>query len=587
MGRFKKVIATLLMPAFIYLPSHALMYKEIKTGIQKAYVMDVGKKVEVDKKDFDVHRLYEKEFYGGSIEDLCRAQPYLVLDDGQIVDDDELYRKAALLAKYDRSELDLLYNQNKAEINKYKTIIDTAFWFELFFNTMDILSNFLADYLKMGSASSTAWLPKTLKKDLPKVVGKQIIEKFIHHLEKILSNKKISLESIDSSEIFKEAMYDMLWDSAKKLEDVNKSIDSLRFGKPEYSHIKKITQQSIEARSTAEAALLGLTHYYGSDDAFRSAMNFLIEHVARPVGGTEFDVFAEAVGVVVPDLRRALEPYMPALENFFANFESRQRLWQLLLGEECFEIGMQGLNMTLDRIKRELEEEKMAERTYKAVIDRYLSETNRTYETELGYEPKKIERDYSVGDIDDVIARNTAELERARNLARQQPLPPVTIENRERYGAPRESSKKDRLYVDIQANKKSVHVDIDNFLNNPTIPLEVKYTVNRDACVTIRIAISAPYIGHTDNKTDSCIKAGTYYLYPRACPDCDAWLRNTREAINWLESQKDTPIARELERRGRKIGFEPFTLNIEYSIEARSDSQYATDREYVSIRFYK
>jgi uncharacterized membrane protein YheB (UPF0754 family) len=597
MGKIKLIAA--LLPFFLSQQAHTLTFEETKDVLEKNFRIKEPKNIQFEGKQFTVYPLKDKNPQMDDPKKICFSEPFLVLDGNEIVTDPETYKAVSFLIRCEELELiDNFYRTNQKDIERYKGIVNSAFLTEIVFNITDLAIEIETNYLmkkiqikkipvKKSKFSKFIYLPEF---DFT-------LNKFFHYIEKVLLNKKIALEDVNSSQTFREAMYDIISDSAKQLEELNKKIDKIRKGQPNYTEIKEIIENTLSSKLAAEAAIAALTQYY-SDNTFRSAFNFAIEHVVKPMIDTE--IIIDAAGTILPpikeQLERAFEPYISAFEQFYNLLEAQKPTWQYSVGEECAEIGTKRMLSILNDIKRKIEKEK-EEITYKKVIERYLNQNLNQNQKNI---PKKFERSYNVIN-NDLFQKNIEELERVREeVARQNQdtllqLEQNLQESTERSDWHARQEDLSRLYVKIKSDRNYVNVDIDNFLETLKLPVQIAYTVNKKSCVNIKVSIDFVdydprflnlFFGEeimgrifwSESMRNDCVDAGTYILYPKEidCPYSNCFSEIRKTIKDYFEYQKKTGMP-----------FKPFTLKITYQINAQSGSQRANDIATISIEFYK
>ncbi|MEM5798949.1 MAG: hypothetical protein QXP39_02800, partial [Candidatus Aenigmatarchaeota archaeon] len=271
--------------------------------------------------------------FGADSEDLfekCPSNDYWIITDGdEIVDDEEIMTRANIALNYG---YDLF---QKTEINnirewskKHKEINNVGFVSELFFSAAKTTIKYCFEVIKakLGEviASNLTKYGSKLKSDTLKNIGKKIekysdglkeatnypetakdvleesskmvqntvLNKMLYYIAKTVNENNFDFSKIDSPELFKEAMFDMLYTSAKNTE---KLADQLEHIKPPYDveKINELVARIIIERANGDAALFALGKYYGYDNFFDSATKFLMEFVIRPGFGDEIDFVSE------------------------------------------------------------------------------------------------------------------------------------------------------------------------------------------------------------------------------------------------------------------------------------------------------
>ncbi|MEM7828591.1 MAG: hypothetical protein QW561_04550, partial [Candidatus Aenigmatarchaeota archaeon] len=290
--------------------------------------------VEFKNKIYTGHYVLGKDRpFGADSEDLfekCPSNDYWIITDGdEIVDDEEIMTRANIALNYGYDLFQKIEINNMREWSKkHKEINNVGFVSELFFGAAKTTIKYCFEVIKakLGEviASNLTKYGSKLKSDTLKNIGKKIekysdglkeatnypetakdvlkesskmvqntvLNKMLYYIAKTVNENDFDFSKIDSPELFKEAMFDMLYTSAKNTEKLAGQLEHI---KPPYDveKINELVARIIIERANGDAALFALGKYYGYDNFFDSATKFLMEFVIRPGFGDEIDFVSE------------------------------------------------------------------------------------------------------------------------------------------------------------------------------------------------------------------------------------------------------------------------------------------------------
>ncbi|MBL7160643.1 MAG: hypothetical protein ISS93_02190 [Candidatus Aenigmarchaeota archaeon] len=260
--------------------------------------------------------------------DLSVIRPWLITDQqGNTVLDPETVHRAALTAKYTENRKELSESvYTRAQM--YSSILSQTASKELALDvarnvSKDLYSQLLGGVLGKAGAPIVLEQVPSLKGPLMELTKEVALDILGTKLKKVMVGK--DLKNIDSSQVFKEAMYDTIKESVQEMKSLQRE---LRKKPRSFAKAKDMSDRLIRAETQARAAIAGLINYYGSDMS-QGAWNFFLEQVVQPA----------AEGTTGLPIEGFLNIHGPALEEYFREVAVSSKRFENIYGMESIEKG--------------------------------------------------------------------------------------------------------------------------------------------------------------------------------------------------------------------------------------------------------
>jgi len=296
--------------------------------------------VEIDGRRYVAYPLSRRNFEPDALDavelskQLSQKRPWLITYNGEVVQDSEIYYQAALVANYTRMFNHERFAQSlEEEAERYRSVLSksktprTAL--KVAKPTTEILSGLL-----FPSVEGKANIARMAQTRITRAIQKEILGELISEASKVLIKKP----DMSTDGAFNSAMCQIISQSADELDNASETL--LRMKYPfRYRDIEKLSEQIIDARSDAHAALVGLACYYGAGDPanrwshpeFRPFFNFIVEQVGKPIVKGALGSEVDSV-IVSPIINRVVQIHSDAQRAYFQEAANAEELNEWVYG---------------------------------------------------------------------------------------------------------------------------------------------------------------------------------------------------------------------------------------------------------------